>query len=262
MTSLDANYKSLRWPTLLMCGLLFAAVTGPVLLGIGMPPVRSADALYLWAWQRNEDLSFLDPSTTRIALWVGTISVGDDRISMTPRQNPVQYPEGTELLPVVRIDVDRVYDAGMAARVAEFVEGLAAPLAATELQVDFDARVSQRDFYGALIAALRTQLPGWKLSITALASWCLGDPWLDALGVDAAVPMLYRMGSDGPRIRQYLSEQGHFPATICRDNIGYSSDEPAVAVDGAERVFWYHPTAWNEEAFTTVSRALPGVDGP
>jgi hypothetical protein len=253
---MDANVKTPRWSRQLLSGLLFAIVVSPALLGIGLPDTRAPAELYLWAWQRNEDLSFIDPATTGIALWVGTITVDKGRIELAPRQNPVTYPDGSALLAVVRIEVDDAYDTAFAEQLAERIQGLVAPLTATELQIDFDARVSQRDLYRALIDALRANMPQWRLSITALASWCLGDPWLDELHIDAAVPMLYRMGSDGPRIRQYLSQQGHFPATICRNNIGYSSDEPIVPARGVQRIFWYHPVAWRDEDFATVQRAV------
>jgi hypothetical protein len=152
-----------------------------------------------------------------------------------------------------------VYDAAFAEELAQVIQSLVAPLAAREVQIDFDARVSQRDLYRAMLHALRIRLPAMRLSVTALASWCVGDPWLDTLPIDAAVPMVYRMSMDGPRVRQYLSEQGHFPAAICRDNIGYSSDEPAVPVRGARRIFWYHPSAWTEQALMQAQAVIAGM---
>jgi hypothetical protein len=241
---------------LLFSCLLFAVVSLPALLGVGMPAVGVTPELYLWAWQRSEDLTFIDPATTKVALWVGSISVEDGRVDVTPRQNPVIYPEGTELLSVVRVDVDANYDSAFADRLAQVVHTLVAPVTALETQIDFDARVSQRVFYRELLDGVRARMPGRRLSVTALASWCLGDPWLDALPIDAAVPMLYRMGNDGPRIRQYLSEQGQLPATICEDNIGYSTDEPAIPVRGVKRIFWYHPTAWTTQTFAEAQAAF------
>ena len=63
------------------------------------------------------------------------------------------------------------------------------------LQIDFDARLSQREMYRQLLHDVRGAMPqGMPLSMTALASWRLDDDWLDELPVDEAVPMLFRMG--------------------------------------------------------------------
>lgn len=235
--------------------LLFVAVTAPAVPGVGRGRLHVPE-FYVWAWQRNEDLSFIDPATTKVALWLGTIDVNDGKPTLTPRHNPVVYPAGTDVLGVIRIEIDAAYDDALALELAQTVRGLVTPLRLDEIQLDFDARVSQRELYRDLVLALRDALPGMRLSITALASWCLGDPWLDRLPIDAAVPMLYRMGNDGPRIRQYLSRQRQFPATICRDDIGYSSDEPVVPVRGVKRIFWYHPTAWDATALMEARDAL------
>lgn len=240
---------------LLLTVLLFIAVTAPAVPGVGRGRLHVPE-FYVWAWQRNEDLSFIDPATTKVALWLGTIDVTDGKPTLTPRHNPVVYPAGTDVLGVIRIEIDAAYDDALALELAQTVRGLVTPLRLDEIQLDFDARVSQRELYRDLVLALRDALPGMRLSITALASWCLGDPWLDRLPIDAAVPMLYRMGNDGPRIRQYLSRQRQFPATICRDDIGYSSDEPVVPVRGVKRIFWYHPTAWDATALMEARDAL------
>ncbi|MDY6984167.1 MAG: hypothetical protein SV422_13870 [Pseudomonadota bacterium] len=247
---------NLPLPRLLLNVLLFVAVAAPAVFGVGSGGGRREPEFYVWAWQRNEDLSFIDPATTKVALWLGTIDVADARLTLTPRRNSVVYPAGTEVLGVIRIEIDEAYSETLAVEVARSIRGLATPLRLDEIQLDFDARVSQRALYRSLVLAVREALPGVRLSITALASWCLGDPWLDMLPIDAAVPMLYRMGSDGPRIRQYLSRQRQFPAMICRDDIGYSSDEPVVRVRGVKRIFWYHPTEWDAAALTQAHDAM------
>jgi len=45
------------------------------------------------------------------------------------------------------------------------------------------------------------------LSITALASWCAGDPWITGLPIDEAVPMLFRLGPDTRNIDAFLSHR-------------------------------------------------------
>ena len=67
------------------------------------------------------------------------------------------------------------------------------------LQVDFDARQSQREWYAGVLRRVRAQMPPqMPLSITALASWCSYDGyWLRTLPVDEAVPMLFAWSRTG-----------------------------------------------------------------
>ena len=75
------------------------------------------------------------------------------------------------------------------------------------IQIDFDAVTSERNFYRQLLEDLRQQLPdNVPLSITALASFCIGDPWIKDLPVDEAVPMMFRMGTDNESIRGMLAK--------------------------------------------------------
>jgi len=53
------------------------------------------------------------------------------------------------------------------------------------VQIDFDARRSQRRFYVRLLRDLRRRMPpSLPLSITALASWCAYDDWLSGLPIE------------------------------------------------------------------------------
>jgi hypothetical protein len=218
--------------------------------------LRADPELWLWVWQRNEDLSFIDPAETKLALWVATIALDESGISVDPRRNSVVHPLGTELLAVVRLEARPGFDMSITERVAAEIGGLVEPLGADEVQLDFDALVSQRGFYAELIDAVRARLPQHRLSITALASWCFGDRWLETLAIDAAVPMYYRMGPDGNQIRHYLSSQSQIPATICRDNAGYSLDEPEAPIVGTQRLFVFSAEGWSEELLDATKQKL------
>lgn len=210
---------------------------------------ESAPAYYLWAWQRPEDLGFIDPGQTKLALLTGSITIDEGRLDLTPRSNPVIYPDGTEVLAVIRLDAPGQYDEAMAGMLADAIVAVSNPFNPVEYQIDFDARLSQRDFYRQLLEQLRLRIGTAALSITALASWCFYDDWISALPIDAAVPMLYRMGEEGPAIRKKLSEERQFPSTICQYNVGYSTDEPLAPVARLQRIFLYHPQAWTEQSF-------------
>src|SRR5262249_35800665 len=97
------------------------------------------------------------------------------------------------------------------------------------IQIDFDAASSQRPFYAALLQDVRRKLPSEvPLSITALASWCMGDPWLYELPsgtIDEAVPMLFRMGPDAPSVGRLLKTGEDFRVPACQTSLGISTDE-------------------------------------
>jgi hypothetical protein len=123
----------------------------------------------------------------------------------------------------------------------------------SRLQIDFDARHSERAFYRALLTRLRRDLPPrFPLSITALASWCLEDAWIEDLPVDEAVPMLFRMGPDGPAIRTALQRGRRFSLPQCRTSVGLSLDEPNVRTGALDVVYMFSPRPW---AAVDVQRA-------
>jgi hypothetical protein len=202
--------------------------------------------LHLWVWQRDEDLSFLETDAASIALWIATITVDQRGVEVAARASSVLYPSDARVQAVVRLEIAPGFEGEALESVSEAIGDLIDPLAVDELQIDFDARVSQRDFYRQLIDALRIRLPAHSLSITALASWCYGDPWIADLPIAAAVPMYFRMGEDAGQIGHYLSSGRQIPATICRDNAGHSLDEPEVPAARAQRIFVFSPEPWNE----------------
>jgi hypothetical protein len=132
------------------------------------------------------------------------------------------------------------------------------------IQIDFDATVSERPFYTALLSAVRRNLPvSMPLSITALASWCIGDPWLESLPagtIDEAVPMLFRLGPDAADVITFLHSGKEFPVASCRASLGLSTDEPLSkallngSIPGAspgwrhKRIYVFSPRAQTQPA--------------
>ena len=214
---------------------------------------------YLWAWRREEDLSFIDPDRVKVALWTATITLLDDDFAVEYRTNKVTYPSEAEIVGVVRLEATGTPDDDIVPPLADAIIGASRPFRPVEHQVDFDARVSQRDFYRRLLEELRLRTEDARLSITALASWCFSDNWTDALPVDDVVPMIYRMGRDGDVIRHALHTQRAFPARVCAGNIGYSADEPLAPVDDLRRVFLFHPEPWSEARFITLMREVEAL---
>jgi len=117
------------------------------------------------------------------------------------------------------------------------------------VQIDFDVARSERDFYRDLLTSLRQSLPdNVPLSMTALASFCVGDRWFDELPVDEAVPMIFRMGADDTTIKTFLAQGNDFREPLCRESYGIAVDEPVTMnFDASRRHYVFNVRAWTEE---------------
>ena len=213
----------------------------------------------VWAWQRPEDLAFARPPRVGVACLVATARITGRRLDVQGRRQPLRMHAGTVLVPVVRIEVSEP-------TVPEDLESLrealvavlrAAAHGAPEIQIDFDTRRSERPFYGRLLRDLRTALPArTRVSITALASWCLGEPWIEGLPVDEAVPMLFRMGPEGAAVRAHFARGGDVALDVCRGSYGLSTDELGIRLRPGRRIYLFHPRRWTESAFERARRRL------
>ncbi|MGH9406312.1 MAG: DUF3142 domain-containing protein [Terriglobia bacterium] len=209
----------------------------------GSPPV------ILWAWQRPNDLSFINPRSTGVSFLVETIRFGAGGMAVDRNSNSLRVPAGTWLMACARIEMPPgfVPTPSRDKAVASLVARLGRFPGAKAVQIDFDATVSQRAFYHSLLTELRLRLPAsMPLSITALASWCEGDDWISALPVDEAVPMLFRMGADGRSILFRLQSGGDFAEPLCRKSEGISTDEFAPRLPSARRVYVFNPEGWTK----------------
>jgi len=220
-----------------------------------LPPVM------LWAWERREDLSFIDPDTIGVAFLAGTVFLYGDSITVRPRFQPLLVPPGTRLVAVIRIQASHTRPARLSAaqrvRTAHAIEHLVREGIAA-LQIDFDATRSERGFYRDLLCDLRRDLPrSLPLSVTAIASWCIYDDWLTTVPIDEAVPMLFRMGADSGRVREYLAGGGGFRAAVARRSLGLAVDEPLGKLPSHRRVYVFSPHAWTR---AQEAAALKGLE--
>lgn len=218
-----------------------------------LPPV------ILWAWERPEKLDFIDPKNVGVAFLAKTLSLKGDRVATRPRLQPLDLAAGTKLVAVVRIESDRrltpTLSTAQLDRAATQVVELAELPRITAIQIDFDATLSERDFYRALLSQIRRDLPAsLPLSITALASWCAGDDWLSGLPVDEAVPMLFRMGVDRRQFEARLKAKQQFEAPLCRHAAGVSTDELIAAPD-VHRLYLFNPASWTERSLDSAMEA-------
>jgi hypothetical protein len=210
----------------------------------------------LWAWERPENLTFLDPKSTGVAFLAKTITLRDEKASVRPRLQPLGVAPGTKLIAVVRIETDRASAPSLSSAQLEQTASEIAELSGVSVvQIDFDATVSERDFYRKLLQRVRQQLsPSVGLSMTALASWCAGDNWIADLPVDEAVPMLFRMGVERRQFQRRLESGQPFEASICRNSAGVSTDEP-ITVSAVNRLYVFNPQPWTKESFGRAMEA-------
>ncbi len=207
----------------------------------------------LWAWERPEHLKFIDPNSTGIAFLARTLNLRGDEVVIRPRRQPLDVSTNTNLIAVVRIETDPktrpTLSSPQLKASANAVTDLVGLMKLRAVQIDFDAVSSEREFYRELLSELRRALPmRLPLSITALASWCMHDPWLDKLPIDEAVPMLFRMGAGQRQVAAYLKRHAAFNSPICRHSLGISIDEPLARLPARQRTYVFNPQPWTKQS--------------
>lgn len=231
----------------------FLALLAAVLLAAA--PARARPARMVWAWERPENLDTLPPGVG-IAAVTGFIRLrGDAIVVRRGRRFPLVVPAGhPPPAAVVHIELDQNRPLDWSPVLADQVVGaaLAFSRGAAEVQVDMEVRTSQRGALLDVLRGVRAGLPvGTTLSMTALASWCENETWLDAAPVDEIVPMLFRMGSGGYRLRAKLAAGGDFTHRRCRSALGIATDTAAVVPPG-RRVYVFNPRPWDAAAIAAL----------
>jgi hypothetical protein len=227
---------------------VLALAAGTVLLCSVAPHTQriSAPGLVLWAWERPEDLRFIDPSTTGVAYLAATATIRQDgAVAFHFRQQPLATPAGAIRIAVVRIESPARYVFPDPSRLVEGLRAAAEQRDVRALQIDFDARASERRFYRSVLEELRrtTTLP---IGITALATWCEGDKWIDPSVVSEAVPMFFRMGRGE-------SKAMAIEAPVCRGAAGVSLDE-SWPPHPSGRLYVFNPRSWTQADYDSVLR--------
>jgi hypothetical protein len=236
---------------LLLSGLAGDRMTsGRAGIRLDLPP------LVLWEWDRDDDLRFLQPGNTGVAFLAATLTLRGEGVVLTPRHNPLTLPEGVSRVAVAHIETDRAEPPVLSGeQLRRFVAALAAvsdEVPHHVLQIDYEAAASGRGFLIDAIAALRQRLPGAAISVTALASWCFNESWTGRLAADEIVPMLFRMGYDGRRVRAQLAHGGDFRGIECRSSLGVATDELPAALPSGRRIYVFSPRRWTPETYQIV----------
>jgi hypothetical protein len=190
-----------------------------------------------WAWERREDLRFL---RGEVAYLAQTITLRGTETDVHPRMQPLLIDKSVRAIPVIRIETSHpsLDAAQRAAAVAAITH-----LGSDTVQIDFDATLSERPFYRALIGDLHRTIP--HITITALASWCSDDRWMGDLPIEDAIPMLFQMGSDDRVVRARLERGEEFREPLCRASAGISLDEKPPRIPDRRRIYVFSAHRWS-----------------
>ena len=241
-----------------------------LLIGTGCSDRRQAESrqrlsvlppVMLWAWERPENFETLDTEKFGVALLAQTLTLSENDVRVEPRRQPIDIPPGTKVIAVTRIEARKkaggriALSDGQKEKLVKLILRTLVLPGVVAIQVDYDVVVSEREFYRKLLTDLRQQLPvHMPLSITALASFCIGDRWIEGLPVDEAIPMIFRMGADDREIKQHFENGGDVRASLCRASYGISLDEPfKMQFDYSRRIYVFNDRAWNDDDLRAVA---------
>ncbi len=238
----------------------FILFVGFISLGSGCGRQNEVDAsldgamprTILWAWERPEDLTFADPAEFGVAFLAQTIYLSGSDVLPKPRRQPLAVSPGAYVIAVTRVETTKEtafrpkLDSEMAVETASLIVGTMKLPDVRAVQVDFDAVVSEREFYSRLMAAVRARLPvETPLTMTSLASWCTGDAWFNDFPVAEAVPMVFHMGADSDKIRTFLKNGNDWDEPLCRGSYGLllgGSDD--IKIVPGRRIYYFKDSAW------------------
>jgi len=216
------------------------------------PTLATLPPVIVWAWERPEKLDFINTDQIGVAFLAKTITFSGDMVYIRPRLQPLELVANTKLVGVVRIETHHKGTPKVGGQqfqdIVDAIADVSRSAKVSVVHIDFNAFVSERGFYRALLIAVRHRLPSsTALSITALASWCAGDNWLSGLPIDEAVPMMFRMGLDA---RQFQAGE-LITAQICQSSAGVSTDEPIKRPRG-ERLYIFSPKPWTRDSLNSA----------
>jgi hypothetical protein len=204
-----------------------------------------------WLWKDAPVPAF---SRAAVAVVDRHIWLAGDKVLVRPGARPRSLPPATSVIPVVHVEIDgRNPPAGLTAARATILDAMArAARASTSgwVQLDLEARPSQRDDYRALVADIRAFLPHeMRFSVTALAWWCRAPAWLDGLAADEVVPMFFRMGRDNAPLRAIVAQRPEVLHPLCRaGSAGFSRQEkfPDEVAGRYRRTYWFDERGWKD----------------
>lgn len=227
--------------------------------------------LNVWAWERDEDLSYIDPSKIKVAYFAGNIYVQGSNVRFRPRTQKLKVPQRAQTIPVFRIESIRsdgsIPELSAAAFVAKTIAKTLNKSSKQErtVQIDFDALEDERPFYKALLRDLRAEIPrDTKISVTALASWLLADKWLERGSADETVAMLFSIGPERNDVLSRLSKQALSNGADIPLSIGISASEADTnkillqtdVLGNNRNIYIFSSRPWTEQRLRAITSAI------
>ena len=242
---------------LLILGLAVSLIVVFLYLKPDLKPNHPPEII-LWAWERPENLLFIDNKNVKVAFYAGTITFYNSEVIFKPRlQSLVINPE-TPVIAVIRIvngEKSDQLNKKQLSRTVDLIIEICSQNKVSGCQIDFDVKSSEINFYKRLIIEVRKTLPrSLPLSITTLISWCHLGSWLESLPIDEVVPMFYRVGLDEYLIRHNLVGKSFMKAKMCQKCIGISVDEPLPPSEYLKnrKIYIFNPQSWTTDDFLSI----------
>jgi hypothetical protein len=218
--------------------------------------------IILWAWERPEDLTFIDTNKVGVAFLAQTLLIENDEVNFRPRRQKLDVKPDTYLIAVTRIETNKDHSkrpdlsTEQKNKSVNFIKNSLKLPNVRAIQIDFDVVVSEREFYKSLVKDLKTELPkDFPLTITSLASWCIGDTWFTDFPIDEAVPMAFEMGADDKKIRKFLADGNDWNERLCRGSYGISVDDPLkIKFLPNRRFFYFNNRSWQQSDLQKLER--------
>ncbi len=194
------------------------------------------------------------------AVTVTQIQLDGATLTERPRGRALPPAGARPLIPVVHVEPaphrapEPLNDVQRKA-ITQRVVGAAAGSRSGWVQLDFEARPSQRDSYHALVREIRAALPAsTRLSVTVLAWQCRSAAWIQPLAADEIVPMFFDLGRDAEAWLAQAQAGGPQLQPRCRQAAGFSPSlmPPERLPATWSRRYWFNlqrgaATAWTNE---------------
>jgi len=217
-------------------------------------PPTSHPTTWLWVWDSPQLFKGVGPDQG-VAYLHATVRLSGDSARTQYRQWPLRLSSTTPMQPVVHVSLVNITTAPVNAEQRQAIANAVAHAAqhsrSGQVQLDFEARYGQRTAYLELLRLLQPlrlrSIGKVKLSVTALASWCMSDPWIDPGLVDEIVPMYFRMGRESVSIRQRLNAAGQPPIPSCQGVAGFFWGEAWPALTRVRQRYVFHRGGWTDE---------------
>ncbi len=206
--------------------------------------------IYLYAWEREEDLSFLkNYENVGIALFALQIDLYNDHIVSHERTTSVVAPPGKKIVPVIRVDIKENSPA-LPEKAIKLISNICNRSLWRECQIDFDFKETQKSFYIAFMNDVAKQLnKDIKLTATSLPSYCYQGDFYKTISVAYVVPLLIDVGADEGYLKNVKKDP--FQGEKCGTAIGvgtYQGTYP-TRIFPRKEVYLFSNRAWTKKRF-------------